>query len=146
MCLRRGARQEFTARNNRSAPVFTPPCGGTREERPRLLGLLGHEPWRQRRALAEEEVFHVLRDELLRFLLPRHQAVLVEDHLHSLLPHLPGVERDVLVDSLPQLTRPRRVLESGELLLELLAEHAAPVAVAAGRRRRRRAAWTHDLL
>src|SRR5215203_6674003 len=146
MCLRRGARQEFTARNNRSAGVHAALRSGRRRNGHGLLGLLGHEPWRQRRALAEEEVFHVLRDELLRFLLPRHQAVLIEDHLHPLLPHLPGLEGDVLVDSLPQLTWPRRAVQSGEFLLELPAEHAEPVAVAGGRRRRRGAAWTHDLL
>src|SRR5438093_8568329 len=72
----------------------------------RLLRLLGNVAWRKRGALAEEKIFHVLGDQILRLLLPWHQAVLVQDHLHPLFPELPGVFRDALVDALPELAGP----------------------------------------
>jgi hypothetical protein len=74
----------------------------------RLFRLLGDVTGRQRRALAEEKIFHVLRDEVLRFLLPWHEPVLIEDHLHPILPELPRLARDVLVDALAELARPGR--------------------------------------
>ena len=66
-----------------------------------------------------------LRDELLGLLLPRHQPVLVEDHLHALFPELPGLGGDIFVDPLAQLAGPGLSLEPGQLLLEFLAEHRA---------------------
>src|SRR5580704_13625720 len=42
-----------------------------------LLGLLGDVSGGQRGAFSEEKIFHVLRHQLLRFLLPGHEAVLV---------------------------------------------------------------------
>src|SRR5262245_63365254 len=90
-----------------------------------LLGLLRDVIGRQGRTLSEEEILHMFRDELLRLFLPRHQAILVENHLHPLFPQLPRVERDVFVDSLPQLSRPRRRIEAWQLLLKLHAEHLA---------------------
>src|SRR5581483_8270774 len=65
------------------------------------------------------------------------QAVLVEDHLHPILPELPRLRRDVLVDALTEFAGPRRRVESRQLLLELLAEHHAARGVADGLRRRR---------
>src|ERR1700730_1168249 len=90
-----------------------------------LFCLFRNVPGRQRGALAEEEVFHVLGHELLRLLLPWHQPILVQDHLHAVFPELPGVRRDVLVNPLAELARPRRGIESGKLLLKLDAEHLA---------------------
>jgi hypothetical protein len=83
--------------------------------------------------LAEEEILHVAGDEFLRLLLPRHEPVLVEDHLHPLFPHLPGLRGDVLVDPLPQLARPRRCVQSGEILLKLHAVHRPAAFIAGGR-------------
>src|SRR5438552_905633 len=103
-----------------------------------LLGLLWNVPGRQRGAFAEEKIFHVLGDELLRLFLPRHQTVLVEDHLHAILPELPRLGGDVLVDALTEGTGPRWRVEAGQLLLKLLAEDLAPALVADGRVRRRR--------
>src|ERR1019366_6852021 len=60
---------------------------------------LGHETRRQRRAFAEEELFHLLRDDLLRLFLEGQQAVLVENHLHAFFPHVPGFLRDAWVDT-----------------------------------------------
>src|SRR5438093_9693390 len=68
-------------------------------------------------------------DEILRLLLPGHQAVLVQDHLHPLFPELPRVSRHVLVDALAQVARPRRFVEPGQLFLELDAEHFAAALV-----------------
>src|SRR5687768_12907172 len=53
---------------------------------------------RQRLGSAEQEVLHLLGHQLLRFFLPRHQAVLVEDHLHALFPQLPRLSRHIVVD------------------------------------------------
>src|SRR5262249_39947072 len=85
-------------------------------------------------ALSEEEILHVLRDEVLRLFLPRHQTILVENHLHSLFPQLPRVERDVLVDPLTKLSRPWRRIEARKLLLKLHAEHLASTLVGTGAR------------
>src|SRR6202521_3016080 len=95
-----------------------------------LLRLFGHVPRRQRGALAEEKVLHVLGHELLRLLLPRHQPIFVQDHLHAVFPQLPGVRRDVLENPLTELARPRRGVESGKLLLKLDAEHLAAAGLA----------------
>src|SRR5438105_1613617 len=95
------------------------------EAAPLLLGLLRDVSGRQSGAFAEEEILHVLRHQLLRFLLPWHEAVFVEDHLHTLLPELPRLGGDVLVDPLAKFTGPRRGIEAGELLLELRAEDHA---------------------
>src|SRR5713226_4010762 len=95
-----------------------------------LCGLLRDVSGRKGRAFAEEEIFHVFRDQLLRLFLPGHQAIFVEDHLHPILPEFPRLHRDVLVDALTELAGPWRRVEAGELFLKLLAEHhpAAPVA------------------
>ncbi len=47
-------------------------------------------PSRRGTALAEEEFLHELGHECLRFLLVGHYPVLVENHPHSVFPHLPG--------------------------------------------------------
>ncbi|OFW07594.1 MAG: hypothetical protein A3I61_17535 [Acidobacteria bacterium RIFCSPLOWO2_02_FULL_68_18] len=72
-------------------------------------------------------------DERLRFLLPGHQAVFVQDHLLALFPQLPGLRRDVFVDPLSQFAGPGRGVEAGQLLLELDASHD-PATLVAGRR------------
>src|SRR5262245_9403145 len=98
----------------------------------RLFGLLRDIPRRKCRPLAEEEVFHVLRHEFLRLFLPRHEPVLVEDHLHPILPALPGIHRHVLVDALAEFPGPRRGVETGQFLLELHTEHLPAALVARG--------------
>ena len=89
------------------------------------LVLLRHVSRWKRGILAEEELFHVLRDEFLRLLLKRHQAVLVQDHLHAIFPLSPRVNRHALEDALAQFTRPRWGVEPGQLLLQLDAEDRA---------------------
>src|SRR6478672_3080611 len=79
----------------------------------------------------------MLGHEILGFLLPWHQAVLVENHLHAFFPQLPRIRRHVLVDALPQLTGPRRVVETRQVFLEFDAEDFS-AALVAGRRFRRR--------
>src|SRR5579871_1558923 len=61
---------------------------------------LRNVPGRQRRALAEEIILHLLQQELLRLLRPQVQPVLVHDHLHLLEPHFPGFLGNVLIDTL----------------------------------------------
>ena len=78
---------------------------------------------RQGRTLAEEELLEMGANQLLAFLLPRHDPVLVEDHLLAILPELPGLRRHVLENSLAELARPGRHLETRHLLLELHAKH-----------------------
>src|SRR4029453_14419570 len=97
-----------------------------------LLGLLRNVIGRQGGTLAEEKILHVFRHELLGLFLPGHQSILVENHLHSLFPQLPGVERHVFEDSLTEFPRPGRRIESRKLLLELHAEHLASALVRAG--------------
>src|SRR6185437_6486726 len=89
----------------------------------RSLRFLRHVPGRERCTFAEEEVLHVLGHQLLRLFLPGHQAVLVEDHLHSIFPELPRIDRHVLVDALAELARPRRFGQPRQLLAKLHAEH-----------------------
>ena len=85
--------------------------------------------------------------EFLCLLLPGHQPILVEDHLHSLFPHLPGVDGDVLVDALAELAGPGRGVEAGQLFLELLTEDLRPLVFRPGCRLggRRRVAMTSHL-
>src|SRR5581483_10347211 len=102
--------------------------------------LLRNVTGRQCRALAEKEVLHVLRHEVLRLFLPGHEAILVEDHLHAVFPELPGVDRHVLVDALTQFAGPGRRVEPRQLFLELDAHHRAAALV--GRRPARRRGGT----
>ena len=81
-------------------------------------------------AFPEEKLLHVLLHQFLRLLLPGHQPVLVEDHLHAILPELPGLGGHVLVDALPQLSRPGGAVEPRQRLLELHALHRPAAAVA----------------
>src|SRR4051812_17964059 len=106
-----------------------------------LLGLLRYVPGRQGGAFAEEEVFHVARHQLLRFLLPGHQPVLVQDHLLTLFPHLPRLRGDVFEYALTEFAGPRLGIESGQILLELDAvDHSAALVAC---RRRGRGAIIH---
>src|SRR5438477_1577258 len=93
------------------------------------LRLLRHIARWQRCTFPEEEVLHMPGNQVLRFLLPRHESIFVENHLHPVFPQLPGLRRDVLEDALTQLSGPRRRVEPRQLLLELRAEHLASALV-----------------
>src|SRR5687767_8690187 len=97
-----------------------------------LLRLLRHVSRRKCGALAEEEVLHLAGHQLLRLLLPWHEAVFVQDHFLAVFPQLPCLGRDVLINPLSQLTRPRRCIKAGHVLLELDAVHG-PAARVTGR-------------
>src|SRR5262245_5423935 len=97
-----------------------------------LLGLLRNVSGWKRSAFPEEKVFHVLGDQLLRLFLPGHEPVFVEDHLHPILPELPCLRGDVLVDALAELAWPGGRVESGQLFLEFLAHDHPPALVANG--------------
>ena len=81
---------------------------------------------RKRRAFAEEVLFHLLDQELLRFLRAQVEAVLVHDHLHVLDPHPPGFLRHVVVDALAEgMAFEGNLVESGHFPLELRAKDHA---------------------
>src|SRR5262245_16886426 len=84
-------------------------------------------------------------DEFLSLLLPWHQAVLVEDHLHAFFPELPGVSGHLLIDPLAQFARPGRVVEPGKLLLKLYTEDLAATLVPGRSRGGGRIALSHAL-
>src|SRR5579864_7110198 len=88
-----------------------------------------HVTWRQRRAFAEEIIFHLLEQEFLRFLSAEVQPVLVHDHLHLLQPHLPGFLGDALIDALAErMAIEGRLVEPRHFLLEFDAEDFASAA------------------
>ncbi len=80
--------------------------------------LLRHIAWRDAGRVAEQELFHLFRDDHLRLFLEWQQAVLVQNHFHPLFPHLPGLARDVVVDPLTERTRPRRSVETRQVTAE----------------------------
>src|SRR5688572_511605 len=98
-----------------------------------LFALLRDVARREGGALAEEEVLHLAGDELLRFFLPGHETILVEDHFHAILPQLPRLRRDVVVNALSDLAGPRWGVEAGHLLLEFHALDRPTALVADGR-------------
>ena len=79
-----------------------------------LFRLLRDVSWRKRCSLAKEEVLHLFGDQVLCLLLPGHQAILVEDHLHPLFPQLPGLRGHLFKDALAQLAGPRGSVEPGD--------------------------------
>ena len=62
-----------------------------------------HVLFREFAAGAEEELVHLLDEELLGFLGTGLEAVLVEEHLLALHPFAPGLGGDVLVDLLTEV-------------------------------------------
>src|SRR3954471_16110230 len=86
-----------------------------------LRNVLGWE----RRSFAEQKLLHVFRHQVLRFFLPGHEAIFIEDHLHPVFPQLPCGRRDVVVDALTELARPWRLLQTRQLFAELLTHHLA---------------------
>ena len=101
----------------------------------------------KRSAFAEEVIFHLLEQELLRLLRAEVEPVLVHDHLHLLEPHLPGFLGDVLVDALAQrMVVERGLVESRHFPLKFDAEDLALAGLFLDRRTRHSAATTHELL
>src|SRR6185437_224421 len=54
--------------------------------------------------VAEEEALHLLPQNLARVGVGEVQAIVVDEQARVLLPHLPGLLRDVVVDALAKLT------------------------------------------
>src|SRR5690349_16688209 len=77
----------------------------------------------ERGPFAEEELLHLLLDDLLGFPRGRAQTVFIDDHLQVLEPHVPGLLGDVLIDALSELAAPRRLVEPRQLFLELHTFH-----------------------
>src|SRR5688572_24338969 len=73
---------------------------------------LGLEVRRRGGASAEEELLHLVFEELAGLWLDRRQAVLVQQHRLVLDPTLPRELRHVLVDALAERARIRRPVEA----------------------------------
>src|SRR6188768_2265786 len=76
---------------------------------------LGSPTFGHLRALAEEELFHLLHQQLLRLRVGQVQAVVIDHQRGLLRPHIPGLLRDFVVDSLAEPTRKRRRIQAGQL-------------------------------
>jgi len=99
-------------------------CDGQSANWPLVLRTGWNVPRRQRRALAEEIIFHLLQQKFLRFLGTQVQPVLVHDHLHLFQPHLPRLFGDVFVDSLAQgVVIEGSLVQARHFFLELDAEN-----------------------
>src|SRR3990172_9393716 len=90
--------------------------------RKRLLGALAgrhlpfrHPALRHLRAFAEEELFHLFHQELLRAGIGHVQPVVVDEQHRLPLPQLPALFRYVLEDALAKLTRKRRAIPRPQL-------------------------------
>src|SRR5262249_9420470 len=68
-----------------------------------LFGRGGAVGGRQLRPLAEEELVGLVEKKLLPARRREVEAILVDDHLRVLEPHLPGIHGDRLVDALTEL-------------------------------------------
>src|SRR4051812_1434070 len=91
-----------------------------------VSGLLRDELRRLVRTFAEEELLHLEFQPLAMRGLDGRQPVFVDQHDLVAHPLLPRFFRDVLVDALSQLTRIRRFVEAGRLLLQQHAlDHSA---------------------
>ena len=76
---------------------------------------------RKLRALAEEELLRLLEEDLVGLRVARGKAVLVQDHLEVLEPHLPGLLGDGVEDALTELVREGLERHARQFLPELLA-------------------------
>src|SRR5215469_2403928 len=84
---------------------------------PRGLLRRRHVLARQCRSGTEEELLHLLHQELLRLRRPWLQPVLVQQHLLALHPLAPRGFRHVLVNLLPELRVERRLVQAFHLAL-----------------------------
>src|SRR5215469_7080065 len=78
---------------------------------------------RQIAAAPEEELVHLLHQELLRLARPWLQAILIQQHLLPLQPLAPRPLRHILINLLPKIRVKRRLIQPFHLLLILRAEH-----------------------
>src|SRR4029077_4512818 len=79
--------------------------------------------FRCHRSLAEEELLHVTDYDFLVFAARGVQAILVEHHLAELGPLVPGFLRHVVIDFLAEFGIKGRLVEAGQLLLQLYAKN-----------------------
>src|SRR5690348_4523616 len=77
------------------------------------------------RLVLEEELLHLLAQQLARIRIGQIQPVVIDDQARLFLPHLPGLLRDMVVDALAQLTGERRLLQPRQPALELGAHHCS---------------------
>jgi hypothetical protein len=107
------------------APRLTPPLSqrSHSRERPRSLLRRRHVLAGKRRSGAEEELLHLLHQELLRLRRPRLQAIFVQQHLLPLHPLAPRCLGDVLVNLLAELGIEGGLVQSLHLFLVAYAKN-----------------------
>src|SRR5690242_3556774 len=65
--------------------------------------------------LAEEEFLHLLAQDLAGIGVGQIQPIMVDEQARMLLPHLPGLLRDIVIDALANLTGDGRFLQPWQL-------------------------------
>ena len=75
----------------------------------------------QLRSRAKEILLHLLDKELLRFRLPRLQAIFIEQHLGVLGPHAPRLGAYVFINLLSQFSIERGFVQAGKFASKLCA-------------------------
>src|SRR5689334_1979597 len=76
---------------------------------------LGHPALWHLRVLAEEELFHLLAQNLPGIGVGQIQAIMVDEQARMILPHLPGLLRDVVINTLAKLAGNRWFLQPWQL-------------------------------
>src|SRR5580698_7809591 len=74
--------------------------------------------------LSKEKLFHLLHDGFLVLAACGVQAILVQQHFAKLRPLVPGLLRHVLIHALSQFGVERRLVQTGQVLLQLNAENS----------------------
>src|ERR1700682_1183255 len=75
------------------------------------------------RAFSEEELLHLLHDNLLILLARWVQAILVQQHLAVLHPLAPSLLRDIFVNLLAQFAVERSLRKPGQFTFQFCAEN-----------------------
>src|SRR4051794_36333447 len=87
----------------RSRPTLRRGCALRRGTALAAARIVVAEPVGHLGVLAEEELLHLLAEEVARALLGEVQAIGADQRLRVLLPELERLRRDVLVDAQPEL-------------------------------------------
>src|SRR6476660_5080147 len=75
------------------------------------------------RALAEEELFHLLHQQLLRLRVGQVEAIVIDHQRGLLRPHVPGLLRDFVVDSLAEPAGKRQRIQPWQLAAQFYTLH-----------------------
>src|SRR5215469_10348391 len=80
-----------------------------------LLLAFGHPAFRHVRLRTKQELDHLLAQHLTRVGIGEIEPIVVDDQAGLVLPHIPRLLRDFVVDALPKLAREWRLLEARQL-------------------------------